>query len=63
MTLWPWIGLGIGIFCVIRGVADLKHGLYVWGGLGILAGALLLLTPIRTEAIKLDVHYTDLERR
>ncbi len=55
MRLWPWIGLAVGLFCIVRGIVDVRDRRYLWGGLGIFAGLILLLTPIRTHAVKLDL--------
>jgi hypothetical protein len=52
---WIWICLGVGIFCIVRGVMDLRERRYMWGALGICAGLSLLLTPIQTNAVKFDL--------
>jgi hypothetical protein len=53
--IWQWAILGVGIFCLARGVTDFVDDRYLWGLLGILAGLFLLLTPIPTEAMKFDL--------
>lgn len=55
MSLWPWIGFAVGLFCIVRGVVDLRDRRYLWGGLGILAGLILLLTPVHTHVVKWDL--------
>ena len=55
MSLWPWLGLAAGLFCLVRGVVDVRERRYWWGGLGILAGLILLFTPIPTHAVKFDL--------
>lgn len=56
MTMpWPWIALAVAAYCIVRGTIDLRAHRYVWGGLGVLAGIALLLVPIRSEAVKLDL--------
>ena len=56
MTLWSWVGLTVGIFCIVRGAVDLRQRKHAWGALGILAGlTFILLTPIQTHAVKLDL--------
>jgi hypothetical protein len=57
--VWLWIGLAVGIFCVVRGIVDLRQRRYVWGGVGLLAGLVLLLAPIETRAVKYDVLSSD----
>ena len=54
-SLFQWAALAVGIFCVVRGIADLRAKRYVWGVLGILAGLALLLTPVGTEVTKFDL--------
>lgn len=53
--LWTWIGLAVGIFCIVRGGFDLRQRRYVWGGLGIIAGLSLMLVPIPSHAVKVDL--------
>jgi len=53
--LWFWIAGASGLFCLARGIADLRARRFVWGGLGVLAGLGLMLTPVESHAIKLDV--------
>lgn len=52
---FQWVALAVGIFCVVRGVADLRAKRYMWGALGVLAGLVLVLTPISTEVSKFDL--------
>jgi hypothetical protein len=55
MNLWMALGLSAGLFCIARGVMDLRQGRYVWGALGIAVGLALLLTPIQTHPGKYDL--------
>jgi hypothetical protein len=41
--------------CIARAVIDLREKRYVWAAIGIVVGAAILLTPIQTHAIKMDV--------
>ena len=52
---FQWAALAVGIFCVVRGVADLRARRYAWGAMGVLAGLVLLLTPITSEVAKFDL--------
>jgi hypothetical protein len=45
----------VALFCLIRGVDDLRKKRYVWAGLAFIATALLLFTPIQTHAAKIDL--------
>ena len=55
MTLWMAAGLLAGTFCLARGAVDLWQRNYIWGALSIAIGCVLLLTPIQTHAVKLDL--------
>ncbi|WP_293968523.1 hypothetical protein [Sphingomonas sp.] len=55
MELWTAVFLGCGLFAIVRGVIDLRDRRYAWGGLGVIAGLGLLLTPIPTHAVKIDL--------
>jgi len=52
---WMGIAFAVGIFCVVRGGFDLRERRYGWAALGILGGLFLILAPIPTHAIKLDL--------
>jgi hypothetical protein len=50
------IGLGVAaIYCIIRAAADLREKRYVWGGLGVASALALVLIPIPTHAIKVEI--------
>ena len=55
MRLWTWIGLAVGVYCIVRGIVDIRDHRYAWGSIGSLAGFVLILTPIPTHAVKLDL--------
>ena len=50
-----WVGLAVAIFCIVRGIVDLRDQRYIWGIVGIVAGLALLLIPIQTRAVKMDI--------
>jgi hypothetical protein len=52
---WLWLGTVAGVFCVVRGIADLRARRYLWGSLGVLAGLALLLIPVQTHVVKFDL--------
>ncbi|QJU60396.1 hypothetical protein HL653_01880 [Sphingomonas sp. AP4-R1] len=52
---WTFVFLICGIFAIARGIADLRRRSFVWGGLGLFAGLLLLLTPVPTDTVKFDL--------
>lgn len=53
--LWPTIILICAAFCIVRGVIDIRDRRFVLGALGIVAGIALLVMPIRTHAVKVDL--------
>jgi hypothetical protein len=55
----PWliIGLIVALYCLARGIVDLRRRSFIWGALGIAAGALLLSLPIQTHAVKYDLPF------
>ena len=55
MTLWFAVGGAVGLFCIVRGIVDLRQKRLVWGALGILGGLALWTTPIQTHAVKYDI--------
>jgi uncharacterized membrane protein HdeD (DUF308 family) len=55
MVVFAWIALAVGIFCIVRGVMDLRARRYAWGALGIVAGLTLILMPIPTQAVNFDL--------
>ena len=57
MLFWTLAGALAALHCVARGVQDLRQKRYIWGALGIVSGAILLLTPIgaQTHTIKIDL--------
>jgi len=46
-----------GLYCLARGVMDLRAKRWVWGVLGIVAGIAIMAAPIPTEtrAISIDL--------
>jgi hypothetical protein len=55
VTLWASIVLAVALFCIVRGIVDVRQRRYAWGAVGIIAGLALLLTPIETHAVRLDL--------
>ena len=62
MTASMVAGLAAGIYCIVRGVVDLRQRRYLWGALGIGLGAFLLLVPDPTHVVKLDLPLADSPR-
>ena len=54
-TFWSFAVVLAGIFCISRAIVDLRQRKYGWGLFGIVSAAILLLTPIRTHAVKFDL--------
>ncbi len=50
------IGLGLAAaYCVVRAVVDLREKRYIWGGVGVASALALVLIPIPTHAIKVEI--------
>ena len=47
------------VFCIVRGIVDLRARRFVWGGLGVMIGLIILCVPVRTHAIKVDLPISD----
>ncbi|MBA4091762.1 MAG: hypothetical protein C0494_14395 [Sphingobium sp.] len=45
----------VALFCLIRSIDDFRKKRCVWAGLGLLATAFLLLTPMQTHTVKIDL--------
>jgi hypothetical protein len=52
---WLILLFAAGLFCLVRGVVDLAQRRYAWGVAGLLAGCAILLTPLQSRAIKVDL--------
>lgn len=55
MLLWTIVSLGVAAYCLARGILDIRQQRYVWAVLGMAAAAAILLTPVQTHAVKLDL--------
>jgi hypothetical protein len=53
----PWmLALGAaGCFCVVRGIVGLRRFRYTGGALGLISGAVILLVPIPSHAVQVDL--------
>lgn len=46
------IGLfGVGVFCLVRAIFDLRAKRYAWGGCGLLCAAAVLFMPVPTHSV------------
>ena len=52
---WALALLLVAIYCLVQAIRDLRGKHYAMAGLGFLCAALLLLMPIKTHAVKLDL--------
>ena len=53
--LWAFAGIGASIYCIARGIVDIRSRKYIWGVLGLVSAGFILLTPIQTHAVKFDL--------
>ncbi len=58
-TMFAMWGMALaGVFCLVRSILDFREKRYVLGVLGLVSGGIILLTPIPTHAIKIDLPRT-----
>jgi hypothetical protein len=55
---WPWLLLLVAVYCAVQIVRDFRKRAYWMAALGLLCLALLLLTPIPGNVVKLDLPIT-----
>ena len=55
MLLWTILALSAAVYCLARGIQDIRERRYIWALLGFASAAALLLTPVQTHAVKLDI--------
>jgi hypothetical protein len=53
--LWPVAASAAAIYCIAKALIDLRARRYAWGIVGLASAAVLLLTPIQTHAVKIDL--------
>jgi len=53
MMLWTLAATVTIIYCIARGIVDLRQRRYLWGALGLLSALMLALAPVKTHAVKL----------
>ncbi|MBB5716451.1 hypothetical protein FHS94_003317 [Sphingomonas aerophila] len=55
LLVWNVAALIAVIYCLIKAVFDLRARRFVWGIIGLLSAGIILLTPMKTHAIKVDL--------
>jgi hypothetical protein len=55
VILWTFMALLVAAYCLARSVADWRAGRKRWALAGLAAFATILLTPIQTHAVKVDL--------
>jgi hypothetical protein len=63
MTIFGYAAMAAGIYCGVRGAADLRRRRFVWGALGLAIGLFLLFAPLESHAVKLDLPLASADRR
>jgi hypothetical protein len=55
--LSPWVlaGLAAAIYCLARGIMDLRQGAMAWGVLGILSALVILSAPTAIHILSIRV--------
>ena len=54
-TIWMQVIGGVTIYCIVQAVRDLRAKHYARAAVSATCATALLLTPIRTHAVKLDL--------
>jgi hypothetical protein len=63
LLAWNAAALVAVTYCLIKGVLDLRARRFVWGIAGLLSAAIILVTPIETHAVKVDLPITNHDRQ
>ena len=53
--LWFVVLIAAACYCLARGAADLVQRRYAWAVAGLVIGCAILLTPLQSRAIKIDL--------
>lgn len=53
--IWLWMPLVVAVYCAVQTVRDFRKGSYAMAAAGAACVLLLLLVPIESQAIKLDL--------
>ncbi len=55
MILWTAVALIVALYCIVRATIDVRRKQYLWAVAGYTCAAFILLTPIQTHAVKIDL--------
>jgi hypothetical protein len=55
MLWWLFASGAAAIYCIARAIFDLRQKRYVWAAFGLISAGVLLLTPVKTHAVKVDL--------
>ena len=55
MAPWYIAAAATALFCTIRAVVDLRQRRYAWGAVGLLLGLAVVLTPLPTQSIRVEI--------
>ena len=58
MIWWKLATFGVALYCLARGVIDLRQRRYIWGVLGIACGGMILFMPMPSHAVKVTLPIT-----
>lgn len=63
-TMFAIWGMALaGVFCLVRSILDFREKRYVLATLGLIAGSIILLSPIPSHAVKIDIDLPTASRR
>jgi len=55
LRIWLIVGLVAALFCIVRGIVDIRQRRYAWGVIGVLVGVALMLAPTPSMSVKVDI--------
>jgi hypothetical protein len=55
LSLWFWAGLAAAIYCLARGIMDLRQGAVAWGVIGIASAVVIVSTPNPAHILSIHV--------
>jgi hypothetical protein len=54
-SLWPWALALVAAYCLAQIIRDCRARHYLWAVAGVICLAALLITPIQSRVLKLDL--------
>ena len=55
IVIWSVAALVACVYCIVRGIVDLRQGKYAWGFAGIASAIVIVTVPLPTQVVKVDL--------